>query len=189
MKDRRRRGIREGTAGEVRGGPGGEARSIPERIRDRILRLRARGLGSQAIADQANAWPVPTARGGRWWASKSGPCSCTTEPPIRLRGLQALNVASGRKEHSSLQGPVPCATSCRGATEATLTLERSGISPAAQPLGPELSTSLIRGGVPSGVVPSSQPPDQCCHGDEAHEDGDQPHGPHGSGEGPSEHEE
>ncbi len=37
MKDRRRRGIREGTAGEVRGGPGGEARSIPERIRDRIL--------------------------------------------------------------------------------------------------------------------------------------------------------
>jgi len=68
------------------GAPGGEARSIPARIRERILRLRARGLGSQTIADQANAWPVPTARGGRWWASTVR-AHAGTEPPIRLRGF------------------------------------------------------------------------------------------------------
>ncbi len=70
------------------GVPGGEARSISERIRDRILRLRARGLGSQTIANQANAWPVPDRPGGDGGGpAPSGPCSCTTEPPIRLRGF------------------------------------------------------------------------------------------------------
>ena len=90
MEDRRRRAIREGTA-RVRseGAPGGEARSIPQRIRDRILRLRARGLGSQSIADQANAWPVPTARGGRWWASTVRAVLMQDgAPPIRLRGFR-----------------------------------------------------------------------------------------------------
>ena|SRR6266542_2254992 len=74
------------------GVPGGEARSISERIRDRILRLRARGLGSQTIANQANAWPVPDRPGGgRWWASTVRAVLMHDGAPDPAEGLRAPN--------------------------------------------------------------------------------------------------
>ncbi len=50
----------------------GRPRSIPLSTRDRILGLRAKGLGYQGIADQLNAWRIPTARGGPWGATTVG---------------------------------------------------------------------------------------------------------------------
>jgi len=101
MEDRRRRAIREGTA-RVRseGAPGGEARSIPQRIRDRILRLRARGLGSQSIADQANAWPVPTARGAV--VGQHGPRSLSAGPTPNRR--QTSGPTFSRTRWNEMQG-------------------------------------------------------------------------------------
>ena len=50
----------------------GRPRSIPLSTRDRILGLRAKGLEYQGIADQLNAWRIPTARGGPWGATTVG---------------------------------------------------------------------------------------------------------------------
>ncbi|HEX9202377.1 MAG TPA: recombinase family protein [Vicinamibacteria bacterium] len=59
--------IREGMArARSEGVPLGRPRAIPRPARDRILKLRAQGLGYQRIADQLNAWRIPTARGGPW---------------------------------------------------------------------------------------------------------------------------
>ena len=46
----------------------GRPRAILRGTRDRILKLRAQGLGYQRIADQLNTWRIPTARGG-WEAT------------------------------------------------------------------------------------------------------------------------
>ena len=70
MNKARSRAIREGMArARAEGVHVGRPRSIPQTTRDRILKLRAQGLGYQPIADQLNTWRVPAARGGRWWAS------------------------------------------------------------------------------------------------------------------------
>ncbi len=67
---RRREAIREGMArARSEGVHVGRPRSIPRSTRDRILRLRVKGLGYQRIADQLNVWRIPTARGGPWLAT------------------------------------------------------------------------------------------------------------------------
>ena len=47
----------------------GRPRVIPRGTRDRILKLRAQGLGYGRIADQLNDWRIPTPRGGPWGAT------------------------------------------------------------------------------------------------------------------------
>ncbi len=93
--------IREGEA-RVRseGVRGGRPAPSPERIRDGILRLRARGLGSQAIADQANAWPVPTARGAV--VGQHGPRSLSAGPTPNRR--QTSGPTFSRTRWNEMQG-------------------------------------------------------------------------------------
>ncbi len=67
---RRREAIREGMArARAEGVWVGRPRVIPRGTRGRILKLRAQGFGYQRIADQLNAWRIPTAGGGPWGAT------------------------------------------------------------------------------------------------------------------------
>jgi DNA invertase Pin-like site-specific DNA recombinase len=80
-----RRAIREGMArARSEGVHVGRPRTIPQGTRDRILRLRAQGLGYQTIADELNRFRIPTARGGTWRATT-----------VRAVLLQEQSTASG----------------------------------------------------------------------------------------------
>jgi len=47
----------------------GQPPMLPQRVRRRIVRERAKGRSLAAIADELNAKGVPTARGGQWYPS------------------------------------------------------------------------------------------------------------------------
>jgi hypothetical protein len=61
----------------------GRKKVVPETVRRRVLGLRLKGLSWSEVADQLNAWRIPTGQGGaRWYSS--------TARGLALRGVQEL---------------------------------------------------------------------------------------------------
>jgi hypothetical protein len=59
----------------------GRRRTVPEQVRERVIRLRRRGLSWAQIAAQLNAWRTPTGQGGvRWYPSTARKLAFRDDP-------------------------------------------------------------------------------------------------------------